>query len=80
MQHLWQKIIGDKIANKKWGDKPANQIVPFRVWSEDKKHGEGFGFTKLERACIDLKVPHPDLAPVLRELILESRKLDYLFR
>lgn len=38
------------------------------------------GFTKLERACIDLKVPHPDLPPELRELILESRRLDWKAR
>lgn len=57
---------------KPWGDEPA---IPFKV---EPRTNHYHGFTKLERACIDLKVPDPSLDPKLRELILESRRLDYL--
>lgn len=71
------------MTTKHWGDEPA-ETQKGRP-AEGLDEGSGIvsyyhlfgGFTKLERACIDLKVPHPDLAPELRHLILESRRLDY---
>lgn len=72
------------MTNKPWGDEPA---MPFQIehspftgddgWNYPARIESFSGFTKLERACIDLKVPRPDLPPELRELILESRRLDY---
>lgn len=75
------------MTKKPWGDEPAiSQLMTVHKTIEEEKDGKTSsidrcyyigGFTKLERACIDLKVPHPDLPPELRELILESRRLDY---
>lgn len=71
------------MTTKPWGDEPAeceksyleNKLLHDRKeYIQIDSYG---GFTKLERACIDLKVPHHDLSLELRALILESRRLDY---
>ncbi len=68
---------------KHWGDEPAKPYtgmvydVSGKQFPDPDPEKQYKGFTKLERACIDLKVTDPSLDPKLRELILESRRLDY---
>lgn len=63
------------MTTKPWGNEPASPVM-----DSTYLYPTNTGFTKFERACIDLKVPHPDLPPELKELILESRRLDWKAR
>jgi hypothetical protein len=42
--------------------------MPFDGWG---------GFTKLEAACVQLKVTHPDAPEWLNELVRRSREMDF---
>ena len=55
--------------------KQPESPLPFFTWPNGEIVGGEGGFTKLQRACIDLRVPDSDL-PWLNHLIRESRRLD----